>query len=84
MLTTFLQSLIVLIFSALTTSLRISITINMAINIVVLVLIFVYSDEILGTGWPRNVSYTLCGIPADWECEQRIKAVSAGVGILIG
>jgi hypothetical protein len=90
MLTTSSQSFVTVIYSALTIPLQISIIINIAINIVVLVLTFVYSDEILGKGWPRNVGYALCGRPVDRECLQAIMAVritmavSAGVGILIG
>jgi len=58
-----------------------------------MVLIFVYSDKVLGTGWPNNFGYGSCGNARNrgfWECFERIRAVriimavSAGAGILIG
>jgi hypothetical protein len=57
-----------------------------------MVLIFVYSYEVLGTGWP-HVGYGYCGNAGNrgfWECFERIRAVriimavNAGAGIVIG
>jgi hypothetical protein len=69
----------------------------MALHIAMSIVIFIFSGEILGNGWPDSSFCSRAGgypdykpLPETWECKEarnvvRITmGVSAGVGILIG
>jgi len=74
------------ILSTLMVSLRTPVIVNMPVNIAMSIVIFVFSDEMFGKGWPDS-GYSWC-LPRTQECMRKrdviriMMGVSAGVAML--